>query len=77
MDRITLFMSSPKVLRFLVKLFTVLAVLFGGLAFFVALVPWARPIIWIAISNFAVTAAMATLNSVILDKMEKNHEHCK
>lgn len=71
MYRIVLFLSRPGVLRFLIRLFSVLAVLFGGLVIFAAVVPWAKPVMWIAIANLVMTSAMAVMNSIVLDKVER------
>ncbi len=60
----------PRTIRFLSRLFAGLAVAFGGLSVFAAVVPWARPVLGIALANLVLTAAMAVMNSILLDKME-------
>lgn len=61
---------DQKTIRFLVKLYTVLAIFFGGLSIFAVVVPWARPVLWIGVANLVLTAAMAVMNSIALDKMK-------
>jgi len=61
---------EPKTIKFLVKLYTVLAVAFGGLSVFAAVVPWAKPVLYIALANLVLTAAMAVMNSILLDRLK-------
>lgn len=61
---------GARAIRFLVRLFTVLAILFGVLSVFALVVPWARPVLRIAVSNMVLTAAMAVMNSIWLDRLE-------
>ncbi len=62
---------GQKTISFLVRLFAVLAVLFGALCVFALVVPWARPVLPIAFANAVLTAAMAVMNSILLDKLRQ------
>ena len=59
-----------KTVRFLVRLYIILAVSFGGLSVFAAVVPWAKPVLPIVLANMVLTAAMAVMNSVLLDRLK-------
>jgi hypothetical protein len=56
-------------------LYAVLAATFGCLSVFAFVVPWARSVLPIALANLVLTVAMAVMNSVLLDMMEKHDEH--
>jgi hypothetical protein len=60
---------GTRTIRFLVRLFAILAILFGVLSVFALVVPWARPVLHIAFANAVLTAAMAVMNSILLDKL--------
>ena len=62
---------SPKTIKFMIRLFVVLAVLFGGLAVFALVVPWARSALAIAVAFGCLCGGMAIQNSRLLDNMEK------
>jgi hypothetical protein len=59
-----------KTVSFLVKLYIVLAVAFGCLSVFAVVVHWSRPVLYIALANLVLTAAMAVMNSILLDKLK-------
>jgi hypothetical protein len=61
---------EPKTIKFLVKLYTILAIVFGGLSVFAVVVPWAKPVLYIALCNLVLTAAMAIMNSILLDRLK-------
>lgn len=60
-----------KTVRFLVRLYIILAVAFGGLSVFAVVVHWAKPVLYIALANLVLTAAMAVMNSILLDKLKE------
>ena len=60
-----------KTVRFLVRLYIILAVAFGGLSVFAVVVQWAKPVLYIALANLVLTAAMAVMNSILLDKLKE------
>jgi hypothetical protein len=62
---------SQKTIGFLVKVYAVLAICFGLLACFAGFVEWARPVLWIALANTVLTAAMAVMNSILLDRLKE------
>jgi len=47
-----------------------LAVAFGLLSIFAVVVSWARPALNIALANLVLTAAMAVMNSILLDRLK-------
>lgn len=65
---------SQKTIRFLVKLYAVLAIGFGLLACFAWFVEWARPVLWIALANTVLTTAMAVMNSILLDRLKEGQD---
>jgi divalent metal cation (Fe/Co/Zn/Cd) transporter len=52
-------------------LWAILAVAFGLLSVFAIAVPWARPALKIAVANMVLTAAMAVMNSILLDRLRE------
>ncbi len=61
---------DPKTITLLIRVFVALAVAFGLLSVFAIVVPWARPILGIALANLVLTAAMAVMNSIWLDRLK-------
>jgi len=59
-----------KTIRVLFWVFSLLSIGFGCLSLFAFFSAWAKPILSIALANMTLTAAMAAMNSVLLDRME-------
>jgi len=60
-----------RTIRRLVKLYIILAIAFGGLSVFAVTVPWAKSVLPIALANLVLTAAMAVMNSIMIDKLKE------
>jgi hypothetical protein len=60
---------GQRTVAFLVRLWVAMAVLFGLLSVFAIVVSWVRPVLNIALANLALTAAMAVMNSIMLDRL--------